>query len=132
MSNVEMLMSSSVKTILIADDDEDLRLLVQVTLEQPTYRILTAADGSQALKTARQYHPDLLVIDWMMPGLSGCEVIDQLRRESSTATIPIIMLTAKSDQEAHDRMSSFALVGYLVKPFSPLELIKKVQEVLKS
>ena len=125
-------MSSSIKTILIADDDEDLRLLVQVTLEQPTYRILTAADGPQALDAAQQHRPDLLVIDWMMPGLNGREVITQLRQQSATATIPIIMLTAKSDQEAREQMVTFALVGYLVKPFSPLELIKKVKEVLGS
>ncbi len=125
-------MSSSIKTILIADDDEDLRLLVQVTLEQPTYRILTAADGPQALDAAQQHHPDLLVIDWMMPGLNGREVITQLRQQSATATIPIIMLTAKSDQEAREQMVVFALVGYLVKPFSPLELIKRVKEVLGS
>jgi two-component system phosphate regulon response regulator PhoB len=61
-------MSASVKTILIADDDEDLRLLVQVTLENPTYRILTAVDGSEALDALNQHRPDLLIIDWMMPG----------------------------------------------------------------
>ncbi len=125
-------MSSPVKTILIADDDEDLRLLVTVTLEKPSYRILTAADGSQALDAAQQCVPDLLILDWMMPGLNGCEVITQLRRNVKTADLPIIMLTAKDGQESQELMTSLLLAGFLVKPFSPLALIKKVKEVLES
>ena len=123
-------MNAAVKTILIADDDEDLRLLVQVTLENPTYRILTAADGAKALDAGQQCCPDLLILDWMMPGLSGCEVITQLRQNPETVTIPVVMLTAKDGLEAHEKLISLALAGYLVKPFSPLELIKKVREVL--
>jgi DNA-binding response OmpR family regulator len=123
-------MNAAVKTILIADDDEDLRLLVQVTLENPTYRILTAADGSKALDAVQQCCPDLLILDWMMPGLNGCEVITQLRQSPETETIPVVMLTAKDGLEAQEQLASLALAGYLVKPFSPLELIKKVREVL--
>ena len=124
-------MSSSVKTILIADDDEDLRLLVQVTLENPTYRILTAEDGCRALDAAKQHRPDLLIIDWMMPGLNGCEAVTQLRQNPETLSIPVLMLTAKDGPEAQEQMASLALAGYLIKPFSPLELIKKVKEVLE-
>ena len=125
-------MSSSVKTILIADDDEDLRLLVQVTLENPAYRILTAVDGCQALDTVNHHRPDLLIIDWMMPGLNGCEAVTQLRQNPHTATIPVVMLTARDGLEAQEQMASLALAGYLVKPFSPLALIKKVREVLET
>ncbi|MDH5429199.1 MAG: response regulator [Nitrospirota bacterium] len=124
-------MSSSVKTILIADDDEDLRLLVQVTLENPTYRIFTAVDGRQALEAVNQHRPDLLIIDWMMPGLNGCEAVAQLRENPETATIPVVMLTAKDGLETKKETASLALVGYLAKPFSPLELIKKVRAVLE-
>ncbi len=123
-------MSSTGKTILIADDDEDLRLLVQVTLENPTYRILTAEDGCQALDAVNRHRPDLLILDWMMPGLNGCEVVTQLRQNPHTAAIPVVMLTARDGLEAQEQMASLALAGYLVKPFSPLELIKKVREVL--
>jgi two-component system phosphate regulon response regulator PhoB len=123
-------MNAAVKTILIADDDEDLRLLVQVTLENPTYRILTAADGSKALDVVQQSRPDLLILDWMMPGLNGCEVITQLRQNPETVTIPVVMLTAKDGLEAQEQLASLAIAAYLVKPFSPLELIKKVREVL--
>ena len=124
-------MSSSVKTILIADDDDDLRLLVQVTLDNPTYRIFTAVDGRQALEAVNQHRPDLLIIDWMMPGLNGCEAVAQLRENPDTATIPVVMLTAKDGLEAKKETASLALAGYLAKPFSPLELIKKVRAVLE-
>ena len=124
-------MSSSVKTILIADDDEDLRLLVQVTLESPTYRIFTAVDGRKALEAVNQHRPDLLIIDWMMPGLNGCEAVAQLRENPETASIPVVMLTARDGLEAKEEIVSLALAGYLAKPFSPLELIKKVRAVLE-
>ena len=123
-------MKPSVKTIVIADDDEDLRLLVEVTLENPTYQIFTAVDGIQALETVNKLHPDLLIIDWMMPGLNGCEVVTQLRQHPHMATLPVVMLTAKDAQEAQAQTASLALAGYLVKPFSPIELIQKVREVL--
>ena len=125
-------MNAAVKTILIADDDEDLRLLVQVTLENPAYRILTAVDGCQALDAVNQHRPDLLIIDWMMPGLNGCEAVTQLRQNYHTATMPVVMLTARDGLEAQEQMASLALAGYLVKPFSPLALIKKVREVLET
>jgi two-component system phosphate regulon response regulator PhoB len=125
-------MSSSVKTILIADDDEDLRLLVQVTLENPTYRILTAVNGRKALESVNQHRPDLLIIDWMMPGLNGCEAVARMRENPETASIPVVMLTARDGLGAKEETASLSLAGYLDKPFSPLELIKKVREVLKA
>jgi two-component system, OmpR family, phosphate regulon response regulator PhoB len=123
-------MTAPVKTILIADDEEDLRLLVQVTLENPSYQILTAADGFRAVDAISAHIPDLLILDWMMPGLNGCEVVKRLRQNSDTAKIPIVMLTAKDGVESREQMASLHLAGYLVKPFSPLELIQKVREVL--
>jgi two-component system, OmpR family, phosphate regulon response regulator PhoB len=123
-------MVDPMKTILIADDEEDLRLLVQVTLEHPSYRILTAIDGCAAMDAVSTHIPDLLILDWMMPGLNGCEVVQKLRLHSDTAKIPIVMLTAKEGLDAREQMASLDLAGYLVKPFSPLELIQKVREVL--
>lgn len=123
-------MVGPVKTILIADDEEDLRLLVQVTLEDPSYRILTAIDGCAALDAVCTHIPDLLILDWMMPGLNGYEVVGKLRLHSDTARIPIVMLTAKDGLDTRKQMASLDLAGYLVKPFSPLELIQKVREVL--
>jgi two-component system phosphate regulon response regulator PhoB len=120
----------SAKTILIAGDEEDLRLLVQVTLENPSYHILTAVDGCRALEAIHARIPDLLILDWMMPGLNGCQVVKLLRQNPHTARIPIVMLTAKDGIESRKQMASLDLAGYLVKPFSPLELIQKVREVL--
>jgi DNA-binding response OmpR family regulator len=119
-----------VKTILIADDEEDLRLLVQITLENPSYRILTAVDGCRTVDAIHAHLPDLLILDWMMPGLNGCEVVKRLRQNPDTAGIPIVMLTAKDGLESREQMAPLALAGYLIKPFSPLELIQKVREVL--
>lgn len=123
-------MAHSVKRILIADDEEDLRLLVQITLENPSYHILTAVDGRRAVDAVCAQIPDLLILDWMMPGLNGCEVVKILRQNPDTAGIPIVMLTAKDGMESRKQIASLNLAGYLVKPFSPLELIQKVREVL--
>jgi two-component system, OmpR family, phosphate regulon response regulator PhoB len=118
------------KTILLADDDAYLRLLVSTTLADPDYRILEATDGHQALTIARGEHPDLLVLDWMMPGLSGIAVALALRQDPATAHIPIIMLTAKSQAGDQAHGQALDLQGYLIKPFSPLELLEKVQAIL--
>ncbi len=125
-------MKPSKKTILIADDDDDLRMLVQVTLDHASYEIATVGDGLQTLDVVLSSPPDLLIIDWMMPGLTGDEVVRRLRGHPRTAQIPIIMLTAKDGQEFLEHMMPLQLSGYLVKPFSPLALIRIVREVLSS
>jgi two-component system, OmpR family, phosphate regulon response regulator PhoB len=118
------------KTILIADDEEDLRLLVQVTLEHPSYEILTAVDGLSALQAIQNRQPDLVILDWMMPGLNGCQVVDALRQDPGTAMIPVVMLTAKDGVLDGESLPRLNLAGFLVKPFSPLELIQTVRKVL--
>jgi DNA-binding response OmpR family regulator len=118
------------KTILLADDEAYLRMLVRTTLADPAYRIVEAADGPAALDLARQEHPDVVVLDWMMPGLSGIEVATALRQDPSTATIPIIMLTAKGQATDQARGHAVGIATYLIKPFSPLELLETVQAVL--
>jgi CheY-like chemotaxis protein len=119
-----------VKTILLADDEANLRMLVHTTLDDPQYRILEAADGTAALELARHEHPDLLVLDWMMPGMTGIEVARVLRQDMQTARIPIIMLTAKGQEKDKEMGRALGVHAYLIKPFSPLELLEKVQEVL--
>lgn len=118
------------KTILLADDEAHLRTLVRTTLDDPQYRILEAADGNAALEVARKEHLDLLILDWMMPGLSGLEVAKALRQDPATTHIPIIMLTAKGQEKDKEQGLTVGTYAYLVKPFSPLELLEKVQEVL--
>lgn len=118
------------KTILLADDEANLRILVRTTLDDSDYHILEAADGTAALDLARRQCPDLLVLDWMMPGINGLDVARALRQDPSTAHIPIIMLTARGQETDKAQGHSLGTYAYLVKPFSPLELLQKVREAL--
>lgn len=118
------------KSILLADDEESLRILVHATLEDPDYQIFEAGDGDEALAMARQENPDLLVLDWMMPGKTGVEVTALLRQDAAMRHTPIILLTAKSQQEDIGAALKAGVTSYLVKPFSPVELRDKVQELL--
>lgn len=118
------------KTILLADDEANLRTLVRTTLEDPLHKILEAPDGSVALEMTRKERPDLLVLDWMMPGLTGIEVLRALRASEDLAHIPVLMLTAKGQDKDRDLALTLGVQGFLVKPFSPMELLDKVQEIL--
>jgi CheY-like chemotaxis protein len=125
-----MLSRNSHKTILIADDEEDLRLLVEITLENPQHRVVMAEDGTKALECIHRIRPDLVILDWMMPGLNGLEVVQHLRLDSATAGIPVILLTANDSQANQDQASMLGIFAYLVKPFSPLELLQTVRQAL--
>lgn len=118
------------KKILVADDEENLRILVRTTLDDPACVILEAVDGNETIRIARADHPDLILLDWMMPGISGIDVLKSLHQDRQTADIPVIMLTAKAQQKDRELGLSVGARAYLVKPFSPLELMAKVQEVL--
>ncbi|GAA2723787.1 response regulator transcription factor [Cellulomonas aerilata] len=117
-------------TILVADDDADIRDLVSFKLEQAGYRVVAVGDGVQALDAVRAELPDLAVLDLMMPGLSGLDVCAQIRREPASATLPVIMLTARVQEQ--DVATGFATGAddYVTKPFSPRELLSRVQAVL--
>jgi signal transduction histidine kinase len=117
------------KTILIADDDANLRMLARLTLNDPEYKIIEAADGREALDLARSLHPDLLVLDWMMPNMNGIEVTHALQGDPHTAHIPIIMLTAKARVEDQQRGRAAGVQSYLVKPFSPLALREQIKRI---
>jgi len=119
------------KSILLADDEESLRILVHATLDYPEFRIVEASDGEEALEMARRHRPDLMVLDWMMPGKTGVEVTAELRRDSATRDTPIILLTAKNQQDDIVAALETGVTTYLVKPFSPAELLGKVREFLE-
>ena len=118
------------KTILLADDEDSLRALVEMTLEAPDVRILHAATGEATLVVARREHPDLILLDWRMPGKNGLEVARELRADSATADIPIVMLSAVGSEEHRRQGFELGVRAYLVKPFSPLVLLECVQELL--
>jgi len=119
------------KKILVADDEADVLGLVSNSLKNAGYSVLTASDGPSALKLARDQIPALIVLDLMLPGLSGLEVCKALKSDSGTKNIPIIMLTAKAEEV--DRILGFELGAddYMTKPFSPRELALRVQSVLR-
>jgi len=116
------------KRVLVVDDDTKTVELVRLYLSRDGYRVLTAYDGVEALRLARQNHPDLIVLDLMLPGINGLEVCRTLRAESE---VPIIMLTAKTTEQ--DRLTGLELGAddYVTKPFSPKELAARVRAVLR-
>jgi CheY-like chemotaxis protein len=121
---------SAMKTILIADDHDHLRLLVTTTLEGLDYRIIEARDGDEACALALAETPDLLILDWMMPGKSGIQVIEVLREEPGLREVPVIMLTARAQNADRNRAATLSVHSYLVKPFSPIELMETVEKIL--
>jgi signal transduction histidine kinase len=116
-------------TILLADDEANLRMLVRTTLEHPARRIVEASDGRSALDLARRERPDLVVLDHMMPGMTGLEVLRALRGEPATRPIPIVMLTASGQDKDKLEAERLGVDAYLVKPFSPLELLQAVEQI---
>ena len=116
------------KRVLVVDDDVKTVELVKLYLNRDGYRVLTAYDGLEALRRAREGHPDLIVLDLMLPGIDGLEVCRTLRKESD---VPIIMLTARTTD--HDRLTGLDLGAddYVTKPFSPRELAARVRAVLR-
>jgi len=116
--------------IVVADDEADIRRLTVFTLRRRGYEVLEAVAGDEALDLIRQELPDLAVLDVMMPGLSGLEVADAVRRDPATAAIPVILLSAKGQaSEIQNGLASGASF-YLVKPFSPRELGERVAVAL--
>lgn len=115
--------------VLVVDDDRKVVDLVSLYLKRDGYRVLTAYDGAQALEIAREKHPDLIVLDLMLPGMDGLAVCRMLRVEGQT--VPIIMLTARSLEE--DKLVGLDLGAddYVTKPFSPRELVARVRAVLR-
>jgi len=118
------------KTILIADDHDHLRLLVSKTLGGPDYRIVEARDGDEAYALALTESPDLLILDWMMPGKSGIQVVERLRKDPTIGDVPVIMLTARAQNADRNRAVTLGVHAYLVKPFSPIELMETVEKIL--
>ena len=117
--------------ILIVEDEVDLVTLLQYNLEKEGFRTINATDGEEALLLAREQRPSLMLLDWMLPVLSGIEVCRQLRRNVETQSIPIIMLTARSDEADKVRGLNSGADDYLAKPFSPSELVARIQAVLR-
>jgi two-component system phosphate regulon response regulator PhoB len=117
--------------VLIVEDEEALTLLLRYNLEASGYEIETVARGDDAETRLRERVPDLVILDWMLPGLSGIELCRRLRARSETKALPIIMLTARGEESERVRGLSTGADDYIVKPFSVPELVARVSALLR-
>jgi len=117
--------------ILVVDDEADIVALVAFHLVRAGYRVSTASTGPEAIAAARQERPALIVLDLMLPGASGYDVLEQLRGEAATREIAVLMLTARRDEQDRIRGLSLGADDYLTKPFSPQELVLRVGAILR-
>lgn len=118
------------KKILIADDEAHIRHIVSMKLSNAGFEVVTAADGEEALEVALAEDPDLIITDFQMPYMTGLEFSIRLREKAQDKEIPVLMLTARGfDIEPHEMMGA-GIVDVLSKPFSPREILAKVQEIL--
>lgn len=125
-----MQVTVDMQKVMIVDDDNEFRRLVGMTVKSQDYELLFAHDGVEALKTARRELPDVMVCDVMMPSLDGIELTRLLKADERTRHIYIILLTASSDSEDIERGMLAGACDYFVKPFSPLNLLDRIQAVL--
>ncbi|HAF08318.1 MAG: response regulator [bacterium] len=119
------------KKILIIDDDEDIISLIRIILENENYTVIGALSGDEGIKYALKEKPDLILLDIMMPGTDGWEVMKMLHTDEKTRKIPVAMLTCKTD--VRDKLTGLqeGAIDYITKPFSPEELITRVNKIFK-
>ena len=119
------------KRLLLVEDDRALAELVTFHFERAGYAVTRTGDGEEALILAEEVRPDLILLDWMIEGISGIEVCRRLRRRAATANVPIIMLTARGEEDDRIRGLDTGADDYLTKPFSPKELVARAAAVLR-
>jgi two-component system phosphate regulon response regulator PhoB len=117
--------------ILVVDDEPDIIALVAYHLVKHGYRVSTASDGNEAIRAARQERPALIILDLMLPGKSGYEVLEELRGAADTRETAVLMLTARREEEDRIRGLALGADDYLTKPFSPQELVLRVAAILR-
>lgn len=120
------------KRILAVDDEKHIVRLVQINLEKEGYEVLTASNGRQALEIVASEHPDLIVMDVMMPEMDGFEALEKLKENPETCKIPVVMLTAKAQDSDVFRGWQSGTDLYLTKPFNPQELITFVKRIFQN
>jgi two-component system phosphate regulon response regulator PhoB len=118
-------------TVLVIEDEADVLDLVRYHLEKAGFRVIVAPDGAAGLTKARAEKPDAIVLDLMLPGICGEDVCRELKRTDDTASIPVIMLTAKAQPEERVAGLELGADDYVAKPFSPRELVLRVEGVLR-
>ncbi len=118
-------------TVLVIDDEAPIRLLCRVNLEAAGMEVLEAGDGPTGLGAARAERPDVILLDVMMPGMDGWQVLEELLEDPRTKEIPIIFLTARAELRDRTRGLELGGVEYVTKPFNPVELAPLVQDLLE-
>ena len=117
--------------VLVVDDEPDISALVAYHLARESFRVRTAADGEEALRAVEAQVPDLVVLDLMLPGISGLDTLRELRRRPETAHVPVVLLTARGGERDRVEGLSLGADDYVAKPFSPQELVLRVRAVLR-
>ena len=118
-------------TILVVEDDISILNMLRDLLEQSNIKVLTATDANEAQSLVSQSSPDLILLDWMLPDMSGAEWVRRLKRDEHFAPIPIIMLTAKGEEEDKVKALDMGVDDYVTKPFSPRELVARIKAALR-
>ena len=118
-------------TVLVAEDESALVTLLRYNLEREGYRVLDTQDGEEALLIASEEKPDVILLDWMMPQLSGIEVCRRLRQRQETRNVPILMLTARGEETDRIRGLDTGADDYITKPFSMTELLARLRAVMR-
>jgi len=119
------------KTILVVDDEQAVRHMLAFMLKREGYTVIEAADANAARSMIADHRPDLILLDWMMPGITGVELTRSLRKDSFSREIPIIMLTARAEEEDKIRGLNVGSDDYVTKPFSTRELLARIRAVLR-
>ncbi len=117
-------------TVLVCDDEDVLRALIRATLDESRFTVVEARDGDESLAHARHIRPDLILLDMMMPGRTGLDVLSELRDDPTLARTPVVMLTARTQVADRAAAESRGADRYLAKPFSPLELLSVIDDLL--
>ncbi|HBB32065.1 MAG TPA: two-component system response regulator [Cyanobacteria bacterium UBA8803] len=119
------------KNILIVDDEEDVRAIAKLGLEMAAgWNVLTASNGQEALKIAANNQPDVILLDMMMPDMDGRLILQQLKANPATQTIPVILVTAKTQQSERENSTGFEVTAVFAKPFRPLKLAEQISKAL--
>ena len=124
-------MAADQPTVLVVEDEAAQREVLSYNLEAEGFRVARAENGEEALMLLDEEHPDIIVLDWMLPNVSGIEICRQLRQKSETRGMPVIMLTAKGEENDRIRGLETGADDYIVKPFSPAELTARIKAVLR-
>jgi len=119
------------KRILLVDDEAGLVELMKLRLEADNYEVITGYDGQEALEKARKEKPDLIILDLMLPKMDGYKVCGLLKKDARYSKIPIIMFTARAEEEDKKAGEEVEADAYIIKPFEPKLLLEKIKELLK-